>query len=287
LLSTGGLDPTFGSGGVVETTYPAPGFAIADQVAVDPRNGDLVVVGDMGDNSVPELVMTRYLPTGQLDTTFGNAGEVVVRNVSRPNAVVVQPDGAIVVAAGLQDPQFYAASVPSVGRFNSNGTLDASFGNNGWTSDLGFPEGILALQSDGKILVAGGGWIGRLTTLGQWDTSFNGTGKTAPVFPAYAGYSAGDIVSIVPTPDGKILAAGGIVLFRLTSTGQLDTDPATGFGTLTGGAGSPYSGFDLANYGLGIDHMGVTPIGQILVTGYNPYGPMPLKVELCTLFPLR
>ena len=81
--------------------------------------------------------------------------------------MAIQPDGKIVLAgaAGLGNLPGPVADWPNVSsflalaRFNTNGTPDTTFGNNGTTlsevgaySDVGLSMG---LQSDGKILVAG------------------------------------------------------------------------------------------------------------------------------------
>jgi len=100
--------------GAADTTFPNPSFhyigaggpnieALPQAIAVAP-NGDLVVAGDQimfassGDTILNGLA--RLTPSGELDTTFDNGGTVANSDpsaVSGFNAVVVQPDGNIVV----------------------------------------------------------------------------------------------------------------------------------------------------------------------------------------------
>jgi uncharacterized delta-60 repeat protein len=268
-LLTGGLDPTFGTGGYVETTIPVPGNAYADRTAIDPRNGDVVVLGHMYDPSGTELIMARYLPSGQLDTSFASAGELIVRNVDRTDDLVVQGDGKIVVSGEITDPAAHTTAT-CVGRFNADGSLDTSFGTNGWTSDLGFfyfdghGATVLALQGDGKILVAGAYWLDRLTTGGQLDPTFNGTGKASLGYFAFNyGPSA-----LATAPDGKIVVAGLLGVARFTPSGQLDTDPVSGFGY---GGGGPRPGIvqgDSFRWGS----MLVQPDGKIVLGNSWNYG---------------
>ena len=92
-------------------------------------------------------------------------------------AVVIQPDGKIVALA----EGFLGGSV---GRFNSDGSVDTTFGNGGFAVSKSLDSGpgilsALALQADGKILVTGAGLIGRYTSEGQLDPTFGTTGIAA------------------------------------------------------------------------------------------------------------
>ena len=115
---------------------------------------------------------------------------------------VLQPDGKIVGVGAIKtatDDQDTA-----VFRFNTDGSLDTSFGSGGTDGDgvasfdasgIGgvtggpYPEGAsaVALQSDGKIVVGGDGYdtggffdmvISRFDQNGNMDTSFGNDGKT-------------------------------------------------------------------------------------------------------------
>src|SRR5689334_7498372 len=102
LLNAGDLDTTFGSGGVVLTSFPpvskhtsgTGGNAFAVQIQSD---GKIVAVGlGRGDFAV-----ARYNTDGSLDPTFGNGGKVETDfgNLAGDEAynLAIQPDGKIVV----------------------------------------------------------------------------------------------------------------------------------------------------------------------------------------------
>ena len=108
-----------------------------------------------------DFAVARYNPDGTLDTTFFGARGRVRTDfpglAAVPSSVVIQPDGKIVVAGGAF-PLFTFAGNFEVVRYNSNGSLDTSFGNGGIVTTI-FPRGSyafdVALQSDGKIIAAG------------------------------------------------------------------------------------------------------------------------------------
>jgi uncharacterized delta-60 repeat protein len=108
---------------------------------------------------------TRTLSaSGHLDTTFGGAGVVTTEFPGFPAdayGVAIQADGKIVVAGSTHD----TSSDFVVARYNTDGTLDSSFGGGGtgWVmTDLAFggPNSVdeayaVAIDENGKILVAG------------------------------------------------------------------------------------------------------------------------------------
>src|SRR5437868_14825503 len=140
--AAGDLDPTFGSAGMV-TTDINRSTDIANAVAVQ-ADGKLVVVGQtykQNDFSDEDFVVTRYNPDGTLDNTFGRGGKVRTDFpglAAVPSAVVIQPDGKIVVAGGAF-PQFTFDGNFEVVRYNLNGSLDRLFGHGGSVTTT-FPE---------------------------------------------------------------------------------------------------------------------------------------------------
>src|SRR3954468_327865 len=127
---------------------------------------------------------------GSIDSLFGTNG-TVVRNIFNSDdygfAVAVQSDGKVLVA-GRASNGVSGGSDFAVARFNSNGSLDTSFGMNGIaTTDLGSLSDsayAMAIQSDGKIVLAGETTrsttdfaLVRYNANGTLDTSFGGTGK--------------------------------------------------------------------------------------------------------------
>jgi len=199
------------------------------------------------------VLVAAHAAPGDLDAAFGTGGSVIsaisTSGDDSATTVAIQPDGKI-VAAGECQLDFCVA------RYNANGTLDTTFNT---TGKVITPVGMaadharaIALQSDGKIVVAGSCdyeilaspqvfaakfCVVRYTTTGALDTSFNGTGKLLIAIGAGAPNTTYDEgISLAVQTDGKIVVAGicGAVAFpapnafdfcvaRLTSTGAFDT----------------------------------------------------------------
>ncbi|GIK39657.1 MAG: hypothetical protein BroJett011_34900 [Chloroflexota bacterium] len=205
---------------------------------------------------------------GDLDPTFGNDGVVTttIGSQSFGRAVVLQPDGKIVVAGYSGGSQAFALA-----RYNSNGNLDDAFGNGGIvTTTIGYggQGNNIILQSDGKIVVAGYSSDGfkdsftlaRYTITGTLDNEFGKGGViTTPI-----GNSSATKHGIAIQSDSKIVMAGYhqdgsqqvIALTRHTITGSLDSNFGNS-GIVTTSIGSNVYGRDVA----------VQPDGKILVTG--------------------
>ena len=166
LLNAGGLDPTFGTGGIVLTSFPPVSKKFhgtggnAFDVAIQ-SDGKIVAVGW----GLHDFAVARYNTNGSLDTTFGTGGKVETdfgqQNEDDAYALAIQPDGKIVVVG---DTAVTVGSVTSnvfaMARYNTNGTLDSSFGPNGnglvTTKILGNDDASsVVIQPDGKIVVAG------------------------------------------------------------------------------------------------------------------------------------
>jgi uncharacterized delta-60 repeat protein len=199
----GDLDPTFGAGGKV-TTFVGTSNSFANAVAVQ-LDGKIVVAG------IP--LLTRYNSDGTLDTTFGTNGIVTNSGINQGKGVVIQTDGKILVAGnpnvGRLNSDFWVA------RLNSNGSLDTSFGTNGIasyslnsSSNLG-PGNVrsIALQSDGKIIVAGE--VASCCNTWSWYQAvrYNSDGSLDRGDVDTSG-NGNDMAALVIQPDGKILLAG-------------------------------------------------------------------------------
>src|SRR5580704_7730280 len=131
--AAGELDTTFGTNGITLTTFTGIGF---DPIgfAVEP-NGDFLVGGVVTNKAgLSGFGLARYAPNGVLDTTFGTNGLVATKVGTRsdaPSALLLQPNGKIVmggfeVAGGQGVP-----GMMSLVRYNANGSLDTTFGKGG------------------------------------------------------------------------------------------------------------------------------------------------------------
>ena len=221
----GSLDGTFGTGGIVTTNIGGADQALAGVLQSD---GKIVAVGRNGG----DWALVRYNTDGSLDGTFG-AGGIVTTNfggLDIARAALLQADGKIVVAGqGSASPRFCVA------RYNTDGSLDGTFGTGGIvTTSFGGSSTAgargMVVQSDGKLTVVGqsnvtGGLtfaLARYNTDGSLDTSFDGDGLLTTAFPvgvsiAYAAALKGNGELIV------VGTAGGE--FALACYGGLATSP--------------------------------------------------------------
>jgi uncharacterized delta-60 repeat protein len=171
MAQAGSLDPTFGIGGIVTT--PNTCTAVATAIQTD---GKILVAG-----SVPNcsqfggvLGLARYNTDGSLNSTFGTGG-IVSNSATQAFAMALQSDGKIIVGAGSDESDFPLELL----RFNTNGSLDTTFGNGGVVSFgdfffVPFPGGIV-VQPNGHIVVAVGASRSaflRFLPNGQLDSSF-------------------------------------------------------------------------------------------------------------------
>ena len=175
--------------------------------------------------SVPSLTMLRASASASdLDLSFGNNGIVITNHddFDEINDLVIQPDGKI-VAAGESAPfdVLKSHSRMIVARYNVDGSLDAAFGNNGIVTTAVGDQAIanaVALQGDGKIVVAGSGGTNNQTSFvavrynpnGSLDDSFGNGGIVITSVGSFARLHAVAIQS-----NGKIVAAGDAMIVHL------------------------------------------------------------------------
>ncbi len=155
--ANGSLDASFGSGGIVTTDFALnvdKGIRFTLQ-----SDGKILLAGQTHNGTDYDFALARYNTDGSLDTGFGTGGKVTT-SIGMGNDlaynVAVQTDGKIVVSGesntGSNDDF-------AVVRYNSDGTLDTSFGTGGIvTTAVGSGTDkarAFTLDSDGKILLAG------------------------------------------------------------------------------------------------------------------------------------
>jgi uncharacterized delta-60 repeat protein len=213
----GSLDSSFGTGGKVTTDFAGASDQIG-ALAIQ-SDGKLLAAGYAGNAAGNlDMALARYNPTdGSLDPGFGTGGKVLTDfagSTDRADAIVLLGSGQL-VAAGFATNAATGRDV-ALARYDSSGSLDMTFGTAGKvTTDLigSTPNTInaLAIQSDGKIVVAGTTpraandfALARLNVDGSPDTSFGSGGLVLTDFFGSADF--GDAVLI--QADGKIVAAG-------------------------------------------------------------------------------
>ena len=217
-----------------------------------------------------------------LDNTFGTAGELNNPLITSGQVIQLQSDGKIVSC--------YLSSYSTSGnvhlvRFNVDGSIDTTFGTNGFVNSILFSEtggiNMLKIQSDDKIIVTGdrttstGSSAGnihfstaRYNINGTLDTAFGVNGYAIADFGAINGDTS---KAIEIQNDGKILVGGSVyssdsdlAIVRYLSNGLLDTSFATNgkftynFGTTT----IPYSNGLSSDDVIGIK---INSMGKIIV----------------------
>jgi uncharacterized delta-60 repeat protein len=259
-LTNGQLDTTFGTAdsdginGLATVDFFARGDNGFDML-IDSL-GRIVVVGQ-GRNSAGSsgIGAARFDVNGNLDTGFGTGGKAfhnIPGFVVEPRGVAEQSDGKLVVV-GIGRTGSTSTNNFLVARLNLNGSLDTAgfggglgyvmtdFGSSG--SDMAFD---VAMQSDGKIVVAGQATVGtaqrfglaRYNTNGTLDTASDGFdtqefGVGGRVTTNVLGFGTSNIREVKIQSDGKIVVAGNTsnssasladaVLARYNVNGSPDT----------------------------------------------------------------
>jgi uncharacterized delta-60 repeat protein len=208
-------------------------------------DGRIVIAGNCGELNKREFCLIRLNVDGSLDASFTgpdgtSSGHFqLLMNDSNDaltgvgaSAVIVQPDGKILVAGNCRDVALFTYFFCAA-RLNVNGTLDRSFGSATDEAKVGrvhFSIGpasdillAAAAQHDGKLILVGtcatslrgvpdtAFCVARLTTDGRLDDSFDGdTGVGNGRFFVPVGMPSGgeSANAVAIQADGKIVLTG-------------------------------------------------------------------------------
>ncbi len=214
LNTDGSLDQSFNPGTGANRTGGTDVYTCAIQ-----SDGKIIIGGLFTSyNIVTRNYIARINSDGSLDATFNPSPSSVVYTC------LIQTNGKIIIGGDF----FTYASFPRsyIARLNSDGTIDGTFNLGSGPSSTVLS---CAKQTDGKILIGGffttyngtsTSRIARLNSDGTLDATFNvGTGANS------------GINSIVVQNDGKIILAGGFVVYngvarnyitRINSNGSID-----------------------------------------------------------------
>ena len=274
----GSLDTSFGSAGKVTTNFN--GFTDkAEGVAIQ-SDGKIVVVGSAAPaNGVStDFGIARYDSNGAPDTSFGSGGKLTTDiggAIDIAQNVIVQSNGAILVSGVLTLGGDSTLGHGGLARYDGNGNPDISFGTAGKVtlSNLKLGEA-LALQGDGKILVAGNAPVGgssgfalmRLLANGSPDNGFGTAGLATTAFTTQDDFGR----AITVQADGRIVVAGqssnksnpDFAVARFSTNGTLDSSFGTG-GKLT---------IDFFGSFDGAENVVVQPDGKIVLGGFARNG---------------
>jgi uncharacterized delta-60 repeat protein len=267
----GSLDRTFSRDGI-QTAFRAGGRAYA--VAIDGQ-GRILVAGEAVNGS-HDVAVTRLLPGGRLDRSFGGDGQVRIDLGASDRAldVAAAPGGKIVVVG---ERIWARRSSWFVIRLRSGGARDRTFGGDGIVfTDFGRrfqAADAVAMQSKGRILVGGSisngtaeDWaFARYRSGGARDRSFGGDGRVVLSLSV----SAEEVQDLAVTGTG-IIAAGYaerrfLPRFAVAKL-HLDGTSARGFGN---------RGARLVDLGPGGDAafgLAVQPDGKPVLAGYASAG---------------
>lgn len=234
----GSLDLSFNGGGVVITDLEHDlYFSIAN--AVLQPDGKILVAGSGGlQTSGPKHgIIVRYMPDGTLDTGFADQGKLIFSiddKQTQINLIELSTDDKIALVVSVSSTDFLEQDI-QVGKLNSNGTFDLSFGQNGFVTvppdRFAHLDGA-ALDQMGNFYLLGyyilsNAWASRLIKLdsnGEMELDILISEMTSPVNALIGHYYYG----IELYPDGRILLGGTNntrpVFARLLPDGSLDAE---------------------------------------------------------------
>ena len=212
---SGAIDTEFGNNGIVRQSFGSINDVLTDMVIQ--TDGKIITSGF----AWPEAVLARFNSDGTLDVDFGDNGKVYATfgfEINSINKMVLQPNGKVVVV-GRTGMNFSNHEETFVARYDENGSLDDTFGENGsilieteFFSSIG--KSVIVLE-DGRILVASRVdnsnmllriMLTRLHSDGQLDVSFGTNGSKLISF----GEQSNILTTLVQQPDGMIIVGGAL-----------------------------------------------------------------------------
>lgn len=283
LNTDGSLDTSFGSGGRV-TTDIGGGVDTGRSVVIQ-SDGFIVLGGHARNVTDTDFAIARYDTNGTLDAAFGTGGIVtthLIGNNDLGHSLALQPDNRIVIAGRIANGSAQTYDF-GLARYNTDGSLDLSFGTGGWVATNLSAAGDdsaqdVAIQADGMIIVAGYSYRGfttgrydfalvRYNSDGSLDQSFGNNGEVTTALSANAD-DFGQAVAV--QDDGRIVVAGrqtsntitDVAITRYNKDGSLDSSFGINGSVSVDFHGRGDSGQDLL----------IQPDGRIVVAGYTANG---------------
>lgn len=205
LNSNGSLDSSFSGDGRQTIGFGVNPAAVARGVAIH-DNGKIVLAGYAGFSAA----LVRLNANGSLDNNFSGDGKLTQDlGIDSPDyfyALDLQDDGKIVAGGST-------GGTMALARFNTNGTIDASFDGDGIKTAFAGRIHDLKIESTGRITVAGtnqsGGGsqfrVARFNTNGSNDNTFSGD---SVVDTQFAGSSPTAANALAFGIGGKVVVAG-------------------------------------------------------------------------------
>jgi len=269
----GSLDNSFSDDGKASVNFGVAYDDYAMAMALE-DDGKITLAGYSDLNTVNTSVcLARLLPDGTLDQSFGINGKVFTDAGTDTDAgvgIAVNAEGKYAVCGQAQFNDYFIIL------YNNDGSLDATFGNNGILYVQGLSGNVytiedIAFQQNGKIVIGGTNgqngyynfFAARYNIDGTLDNTFSVNGMVDTDFNTTSDWAS----TIEISADGKILLAGfnfasgsenDIAVVRYNSDGTLDQS----FN------GSGKRSIDLG-YDENINAMVLQPDGKILLGGEN------------------
>jgi uncharacterized delta-60 repeat protein len=213
LNADGSLDRGYGANGTAVADFGETDRALAAAIQSD---GKVVVAGTRSSAMGDATAVARFDTGGKLDATFdpggrdGDGKKLLTGGPADPGAVLVQPDGRIVIT-GTQYVSGPVDTVMAVTRLTPTGEVDGTewergeFGARAYARDA-------ALSPDGTIVVAGELIadeapreiaVTRFDADGTLDETLGGTGKVT-----FASDASEEVADVLVQPDGKVVVVG-------------------------------------------------------------------------------
>lgn len=267
--SSGILDTTFGTGGIVTFSV---GNAVTGNAVIIDGSGNIVVGGVANINGQNNTLFLRFTSTGALDATFGSNGQSInlINYSNNITDIGIDSNGNII---GVGFTHNVTSNQFLVMRLTSAGVLDTTFDGVGWSSNKfssstnNTANAVVITASNNRPVLAGvytdpnTGFnnigISRYKNNGNLDTSFNSSGKVTALY----GQSS-QAQGVTLDAQGNIVISmtainNQIGVSRYTSTGTLDTT--------FGNSGSYFITFGNQNFA---SEVVIQPAdGKIVVTG--------------------
>jgi uncharacterized delta-60 repeat protein len=242
LQPNGALDGNFGDnnddGGTPRKGYVDTDFNSVNDVPVSlavTKDGRIVVGGNQQDIVNPVWVIGRYTRDGRLDSSFDGDGKVITHFADRQGedlrTIAVDTNGQIYAGGGILKANGNARDQMLVMRYNLNGQVDTSFGNNGQvllhpgtgTDTSGDVADQIILPAPGKALVVGRqNYMGPILAL-----QLKNNGALDPTFGTngVATFDTATLISPVRaavTPDGKVVVAASRALLNIPGVPEVN-----------------------------------------------------------------
>lgn len=231
-LPTGKIDTTFGSKGsrfAAITNFINMAYSAALQ-----SDGKILVAGAISsaDGTTSEFGLMRFTTAGALDSTFGSGGKVTTNFVgvqaggvyNPATALVIQPDGRILVGGSASECAKCGTDT-ALARYNTNGSLDSTFGTAGTVrvhTILGAPSA-LAILSNGDFVGVNGSNILQFSPQGTLRATVTGGTISAASSGANDLFLSNGTYYFAGSAAGQFRHETDIQIFRFTATGTADS----------------------------------------------------------------